>query len=158
MRSLALMLARLCATAWVGAAALFVVVGVLEVTAPNFTSETKDQLAVLRFPAYYLCGAVLIGVALLSSAAAIGHGQLPRWRGWVATGLLAAALATLGADYILVYKPLERLITPPGKPRTSEFIALHRWSSRVNSVQVGLCAVSAVLLCAPSRRPRDAGG
>ena len=49
--------------AWVGAAILFVVTSVREVQSTDFDSNTKDHLALLRFPAYYLFGFTLVPVA-----------------------------------------------------------------------------------------------
>jgi hypothetical protein len=149
MKSFALCLARLCVAAWVGAAVLFVIVAVREATFPSFTSEVKDHLAVLRFPAYYATGAALLGVAWLCTLAAIGHPQLPRRRGWIAAGLLTLVLVELAADYQWIYRPLAALVTPAGQPRTSEFVALHNWSTRVNLANVVLSLVAAGVLCWP---------
>lgn len=151
MKSLALCLARCCVSAWVGAAVLFVIVAVREVTFPQFTSEVKDQLAVIRFPPYYVVGAVLLGIAWLATLGAGGHPQLPRSRRALAAGLLALALAGMAADYVWVYRPLEALVTPPGKPRTSEFTALHHWSTRANAANILACLVVAGALCWPTR-------
>ena len=73
----ALTLARLLLSAWFGAAVLFVVIGVREVTHPGFDSMVRDQLAVLRFPAYYVCGfgcLVVLGRAWGSACAADDEG------------------------------------------------------------------------------------
>jgi len=152
MKSLALCLARFCTAAWIGAAVLFVVVGVREVTSPHFTSEIKDHLAVIRFPAFYVCGAVLIGGAWLGTLAAAGHPQLSRRRQRIAAVLLALALVEFGADYQWIYCPMEALITPAGKPRTEEFTKLHHWSTRVNLVNLIVCLVAAGALCWPGSR------
>jgi hypothetical protein len=151
MNSLALCLARFCVAAWVGAAVLFVVVSVREVTSSDFSSEVKDQLAVLRFPAFYACGAATLGIAWLGTLASAGHPQLSRRRRLVAATLLALALGEMAADYRFIYRPLEALVTPPGKPRTPGFVTLHRWSTRVNAVNVGLCLAAAGVLCWPGR-------
>jgi hypothetical protein len=152
MKSLALGLARFCVSAWVGAAVLFVIVAVREVTFPPFTSEVKDQLAVIRFPAYYATGAALLGIAWAGTLIAAGHLQLPRGRCWLAAALLTVALVEMGADYVWIYRPLEALVTPPGKVRTEQFTTLHQWSTRVNAANVALCAVAAGVLCWPVRR------
>jgi len=151
MKSLALCVARVGVAAWVGAAVLFVVVGVREVTSPHFSSEVRDHLAAVRFPAYYVCGATLIGVAWLGTLAASGHPQLSRCRWLFAAALLALALGEMAFDYLWIYKPLEALITPAGKPRTMEFMQLHEWSTRVNAANVLLCAVAAGVLSWPGR-------
>lgn len=48
--------ARFALSAWVGAAALFVVVGIKEVRGSEFDSVTRDLLVGLRFPSYYTFG------------------------------------------------------------------------------------------------------
>lgn len=150
MKSLALCLARFCVAAWVGAAVLFVIVSIREVTFPPFSSEVKDHLAVIRFPAYYVTGAVLLGVAWVGTLLAAGHPQLSRGRRLLAATLLALALGEMAADYQWIYRPLEALVTPAGKPRTEQFITLHEWSTRVNAANVLVCLVSAGALCWPS--------
>jgi hypothetical protein len=152
MKSLALCLARFCVSAWVGAAVLFVIIAVREVTFPQFTSVVKDQLAVIRFPAYYVTGATLLGAAWLGTLAASGHPHLSRGRRVVAAGLLLLALGEMAVDYVWIYRPLEALVTPAGKPRTSEFATLHRWSTWVNVANVVVCAIAAGVLCWPARR------
>ena len=57
---LGLAVARLASAAWVGAAMLFVITAVREVRHPGFDSSTKDTLALLRFPAYYAFGFVVV--------------------------------------------------------------------------------------------------
>jgi len=58
-----LMLARFLLSAWFGAATLFVIIGVREVRFVGFDSAMRDQLVLLRFPAYYACGFTLLGCA-----------------------------------------------------------------------------------------------
>ena len=59
-----LAVARLASAAWVGAAVLFVIIAVREVRHPGFDSAAKDTLALLRFPAYYASGFLVVSVAL----------------------------------------------------------------------------------------------
>jgi hypothetical protein len=162
---LGLTIARLSATAWVGAAALFVVTALREVRHPGFDSVTKDTLALLRFPAYYEFGFTLVGLALVGAlVASIGR----RWtdtkesanpnpvsgirRVRVASGLLALVLLMMLADFVAVYRPMVAMITPPGRAYAAEFVSYHRMSIWFNSADVGLCAVAAVLLCWPDCR------
>lgn len=150
MGRLGLVVARLAAAAWVGAATLFVVTAVREVVFPGFDSATKDQLALLRFPAYYVCGFALVGIAFLGALAA-GLGSRPRPKKVaVAAGLLALTLALMAADFVAVYRPIAEMITPPGRVRVAEFRDYHRASVWLNVGHVGLCAAAAVLLCWPS--------
>jgi hypothetical protein len=155
MPSVALFVARSAVTAWVGAALLFVVVGVNEVVHGGFSSEIRDQLVVIRFPWFYRFGFGLIGAALLGTLCAAGHDEMPARRRWVAAGLLFAAVAVMTAEYFAVYLRLAALVTPPGKPRTVEFMTYHRASMWVNFADLALCLLAAGLLNWPARR---AGG
>jgi hypothetical protein len=161
---LGLAVARLAAAAWVGAATLFVVTAVREVTFPGFDSATKDQLALLRFPAYYVCGFALVGVACLGAVvASLGSRPRPK-KVAVAAGLLAVTLILMAGDFVAVYRPMAAMITPPGGTHVSEFRDYHRASVWLNVGHVGLCAVAAALLCWPggvaglAGRPTDVAG
>ena len=157
MARLGLAIARLAAAGWVGAAALFVVTAVREVTFSGFDSTTKDQLALLRFPAYYVCGVGLVGIAFLGALVA-SLGSRPRPKKVVgAAGLLAATLIVMAGDYVAVYRPIAEMITPPGRVHVSQFRDYHRASVWLNVGHVGLCAAAALLLCWPSAS-RDAAG
>jgi len=157
-----LTVSRLAAAAWVGAAALFVVTAVREVTCPDFDSPTKDALVLLRFPAYYTFGFSLVAIALVGSIASVagvarrtessGSQDLKRERRRLqtASGLLACALLVMGIDFATVYGPLAEMITPPGRARLAEFRTYHRASVWLNMADVGLCALAAALLCWPS--------
>ena len=150
MSRLALMLVRLSASAWVGAAVLFVINGVMQVTSGRFESMTTDQLVLLRFPAYYLMGIVLVGTAFVGTA--ISGEQLSFRRRGIMLGLFGLAIITMIFDYLVVYLPLAAMIDPPGKPRPAGFQTLHRWSMRVNTVHVAMVLVGALLACWPSRQ------
>jgi hypothetical protein len=142
-----LAVARLAAAAWVGAAALFVVTAVREVTFPGFDAATKDQLALLRFPAYYVCGFALVGIAFLGAVVA-SLGSRPRAKKvGFAAGLLAVTLVALAGDFVAIYRPMAEMITPPGRVHVAEFRDYHRASVWINVADVGLCALAAVLLC-----------
>jgi hypothetical protein len=155
---LGLAVARLAAAAWVGAAMLFVVTAVREVRFPGFDSTTKDQLALLRFPAYYVCGFAVVGIAFLGAlVASLGSRPRPKKVG-VAAGLLAVTLVVMAADLVAVYRPMAEMITPPGRVRVAEFRDYHRASVWINVGHVGLCAVAAVLLCWPDSRVGVASG
>jgi hypothetical protein len=152
-----LAVARLAAAGWVGAATLFVVTAVREVRFPGFDSTTKDQLALLRFPAYYVCGFALVGIAFLGALAA-SLGSRPRAKKVaVAAGLLAVTLLLMAADFVAVYRPIAEMITPPGRVHVAEFRNYHRISVWLNVGHVGLCAAAAVLLCWPGHQGDVAG-
>ncbi len=150
---IALFVARTAITAWIGAAVLFVMVGVREVTSPQFSLEVKDQLAVLRFPLFYLTGWTLVTLTFLGSmfiSPASGMGRKSRW---LTTGLPGVVLCSMILDYNLIYLPLVKVVTPPGQPRTAAFEALHTQSSHLNTVNLGLCVIAACLLNWPRSSP-----
>ena len=110
---------------------------------------TTDQLVVLRFPAYYVMGFVLVGAAWVG--AAICGEQLSFRRRGAALGLFGLALGMMLFDYLVVYLPLAEMITPPGQARPQGFQTLHQWSKIINSVDVGLVLLGALLLNWPRR-------
>lgn len=145
MTRLALCLARLCASAWVGAAVLFVVVAVGQVLSRQFPSEVTDRLVALRFPPYYLFGFGLAGAALLGTILGWRHVGSGR-RALVVSVLLVAALALMAGDYVAIYRPLIAMITPPGQIRTADFERYHHASELANTVHLGLVTLAALLL------------
>jgi hypothetical protein len=160
---LGLVVARVASAAWIGAAALFVVAALREVTHPEFDTATKDALALLRFPAYYGFGFTLVPVAIGGGLVAMCSGRpdarnpttakisRPGLKRRVRTAvvLLVVSLVVMIADYIAVYRPIASMITPPGRTKAAEFQSLHRASIWLNVCDVGLCAVAAVLLSWP---------
>jgi hypothetical protein len=160
--SVALTVCRLASAAWIGAASLFVVTAVVEVTHPQFDSATKDALAALRFPAYYTAGFILIPAAILggtffvarsgASATELPRKDRSRRRMGVTVGILFFALTMMVIDYTAIYRPMAALIVPPGRPKAAEFGWYHGVSMSLNLCDVGLCAIAAVLACWPVRR------
>ncbi len=153
-----LAIARFCVAAWIGAAVLFVIVGVREVTTPEFTSEVKDRLVTLRFPAYYLAGGLLTGLGVLATG--IAAWQSPSRTVGFALAALVIAGGVMAVDYVWIYSPLAALVTPPGQPRTQAFVSLHHWSMRINTVHLTACFLAAMgLSVADGRRnPRAESG
>ena len=143
---LGLALARFGISAWIGAAVLFVVVGVREVTTPEFTSEIKDRLVTLRFPAYYITGAVLLATSVVATVLA-GLGTKSKGLKLALVGLVLAGVA-MAIDYLWIYSPLAAMVTPPGQPRTLAFVSLHHWSMRINTIHLSLCLAVAIGLFA----------
>lgn len=150
-QTVGLWLARMAISAWIGTAVLFVIVGVSEVTTADFDSAIRDQLVVIRFPWYYATGFSLVLTSLVGTVLARSHHQLSWSVWWIAVAMLVLALVGMTADYYAIYLPLERLVTPPGQPRTEQFITLHHWSSRVNGGNLLLCLIAAGLLNWPRR-------
>lgn len=152
MRSFGLALSRFCASAWVGAATLFVVTSVREVTFPAFDSATRSALASLRFPAYYGFGFGLVGGAFVASlfAPVVISGSSARMRLYQC--LLAAALLAMVADYAFIYTPLAEMTAAAESARPANFATYHRASMYVNAAQLGLCFIASFIVCWPAAR------
>jgi hypothetical protein len=155
MSRVCLTLARFALSAWVGAAMMLVIIGVREVTWPGFDSTTRDQLALLRFPPYYLLGFALVGTGWLMTVICLISHALPARRTQLALAAVTASLLLMVWDYMAVYGPLEGMVTPPGRTKPAEFAELHERSELVNSIDVGLCLAAAVLLCWPGAEAGD---
>lgn len=153
MQNFCLMLARFCVAAWIGAAVLFVVTGVREVTIKHesISSEVKDALVPIRFPAYYVAGFLLVGTGIVTSGFACKHPDTTTKRMKVCLGLLILALIVMIADYVCVYLPLVEMITPAGGVKPANFQSYHKASMYINTLDVGLCLVAGILLCLPGR-------
>src|SRR5689334_4386953 len=148
----ALFVARFCTSAWIGAATLFVIVGILEVTRGGFDAVTKDTLVAIRFPPFYLAGAVLLGLAWAGACAAEFHPDLAeRPRAFAILGLLAA-LALMAVDYFWIYTPLNAMVHPAGLPKTADFSKYHEASKYINLTGLSFTWVAAVALNWPARR------
>lgn len=153
---LGLFLARFCPSAWIGAATLFVIVGVIEVTRGGFDSTTKDQLVSLRFPAFYGCGVVLLVLGLIGSWLAGRSGELPVSRWLSSMVLLAIVLALMAMDHVFIYQPLVRMVTPPGRSKPAVFVQYHEASKFVNLVELLFCLAAAGLMNWPVKhRPAE---
>ena len=149
MQRLCLTLARFALSAWIGAAALFVVTSIGEQRSTAFGSEVKNTLAALRFPAYYLFGFVLVGLGLVGGV--IGVDRTSRRRSWrTIVGCLAVALTLMVVDYVAIYSPLHAIVTDPSGVRDARFVNLHRWSRQINMFDVALCLIAAIVACLPA--------
>jgi hypothetical protein len=145
---LGLAVARLASSAWVGAAALFVITALRELRHSGFDSATKDTLALLRFPAYYAFGFVVVSAALAGAVfGLVGGEKQQRRRIVVAAWLLGLILVLMVADFVVIYWPIVGMITPAGRPRSAEFAGYHRASIVINVCDVALCGIAAALLC-----------
>ena len=141
-----LFLARSCISAWVGAAALFVVVGIIEVTRGGFDSATKDSLVVLRFPAFYVFGVALVSIGWIGTWLAGSSSDLSGKCRIGAITVLSLILALMIVDYFWIYLPLAQMVTPPGQSKPANFVQYHQASKWINLVGLKLCFVAIGLL------------
>lgn len=151
MNTLSLNIARCALSAWIAAAAMFVITSVHEVTSSDFSSSVRSQLALLRFPTYYAFGFILVPIALAAVLVACTRlGRSKRKVRWV-IGLLSLALVLMIVDYVSIYSPMVDILAAEsaGQARPSTFLAYHRASETINALGVGLCLVALVLLCVP---------
>jgi hypothetical protein len=147
----ALFLARFCSSAWIGAATLFVIVGILEVTRGGLDSTTKDILVGIRFPPFYVAGAVLAGLAWIGTCVAKDHPELPRRRRAFAIVALIAVLVLMVVDYFWIYSPLAAMVNPPGRAKPSVFVTYHEASKYINLAGLIFAWTAAIALNWPSR-------
>lgn len=155
-QSFCLMLARFAVSAWLGAAVLFVIVGIREVRTPEFGSEIRDMLVLVRFPAYYAFGSAALVLGLLGTLGArLQSGGIPARRTGIAACLLVVAIGLMLADYFWIYTPLAAMITPAGSARPSHFQSYHAASEWINAAGLVVAFGAALLLCWPDRRFPD---
>ena len=132
---------------WVGAALLFVATSVTEQVHPSFDVETKNTLALIRFPWYYGTSFPLLLTAAVAALAAGWRRPKNTNAATASSLLLFFAQGILGIDFSLVYRPLRKLLESPGTGRGAEFERLHFWSEGLNSAVFLLAAAAAVTLC-----------
>lgn len=147
-----LFLARFCTTAWFGAATLFVVVGVTEVTRGGFDVAVKDRLVAIRFPAFYLFGFTLISLGWIGAWLARGLHEFSRKRRAIVLFSLALAMVLMITDYVTIYRALLDMVQPPGSPKTAQFAQYHEASKWINLAGLFFVLVSVKMLSWPTRR------
>jgi len=151
-----LMIARFALSAWIGAAALFVCTSISEQISPTFDSDIKNTLAAIRFPWYYGFGFGLVGMGFVCSVIGVGlKEQRARWLMIVVPILLALILMVV--DYFVIYTPLHEIVSQTTHARDARFVELHRWSERINTIDIVLCLIAALTLCWPSKRTPISG-
>ena len=159
LQKLGLVVSRFALPFWVGASVLFLV-NAVGLTAGFKDVKIRDEMALIRFPALLICGfssvgAAFLGLLLAGAQPTVGGAK----RRKTAVTLTFLALLLMAWDYVYVYKPLEALITPPGKTRTEEFKAqfrkLHGQSMMLNLVHVGLCGLAGLIWCWPGSSVND---
>lgn len=134
---------------WVGAATLFVVTGVREVTMTDFDAATKNVLAVTRFPAYYVFGFTLVAISVASALGLILSNPQARRRKLVLLALVSFSLIVMGLDYQFIYQPLEAMMLEPEGRLDPEFFTYHQWSKYVNCISVGTCLIASFVAACP---------
>ncbi|MFM9962164.1 MAG: hypothetical protein ACKV2Q_13165 [Planctomycetaceae bacterium] len=143
-------IARFALSAWIGAAALFVCTSITEQVSPTFGSDVKNSLAAIRFPWYYGFGFGLVGTGFVTSLIGVRRAeQRARWTVIVTSLVLALLLMVL--DYIVIYTPLHEIVTSPSGVQDARFQNLHRWSERINTLDITLCLIAALAVCWPTR-------
>ena len=156
LNALCLTTARLFLVAWIGGAALFVITSIAEQRTPEFDSVDKDRLATIRFPLYYMYGAICLSTATVATGLAIAttpRGNRKKLIAGFTLCVLSASIA--GYDYVAVYSPLQRAITPPGQVRGPDFLSLHQQSEFINEVHISLALLAAILICLPAIPAQD---
>jgi len=148
MNRLFLTLSRFAVCAWIGAAAMFVVTTVQEVTSPELDSTTKAFLGLLRFPTHYWFGIGLLA-ASFAFAALSGGRLMGRGRKRAILVLIAAAFLVLLADYLFVYGPIAEMLRATDAARPASFRTYHQVSEVLSAVEAGLALIAALLLCWP---------
>ena len=143
---LGLLIARSCISAWIGAAILFVIVGIIEVTHSGFDATTKDSLVSLRFPAFYLFGSSLLCVGWIGTWFATDCRVVTGTQRKILLLLIAAMLMLMAVDYLWIYLPLLQMITPPGQTKTAIFANYHEASKKINLVGLVLGLATAMIL------------
>lgn len=147
-----LVILRLSLAMWVGAAVLFVITSVAEQTSPHFDSLVRDQLATIRFPYYYQFGFVTQGTACLTAISLLLLTTgCQRKRVLAALVFTAISVVVMTYDYQSVYLPLQKLIIPPGQPRSQEFTELHVMSRNINIAHVCLALWGAIVAASQPR-------
>ena len=138
-------LLRFSLCAWIGGASLFVITGVRAVTSDLFEPATKNQLAALRFPAFYLFGFCLVGAGTLAACLLSLTSKECRRRVVTVLILACAVLVTMVADYIWIYTPLAELMALPEARSRPEFISGHTLSKWINMASLSVCFVAALI-------------
>ena len=94
-------------------------------------------------------------VALVGLLVARGLPRLTKRR-WVTLFVLTCvASVVMLVDYLWIYSPLADMITPPGSARPQGFRSLHHASEAINTLQVGLCLVAAMIVNWPVSQVRQ---
>lgn len=161
MQRIGILVARTATTAWAGAAVMFVLTSIREVTSPDLDSLVKSQLALLRFPIYYQVAAVCLLAGIAGGGLALMADRMHRRRLALFLGLAAAAAIMMIVDWLYIYGPLQQMTSMVSAARPADFHRFHQWSLGINAVDVGLCWIAAAVINCPfpsmPRNSADAG-
>ena len=146
MRSLQMMLLRFLVTFWCGAATLYVLTSVREVTSDQLSAEAKNVLPLLRFPLYYGFGFVCVTVSCLLVAIIPVTRLLGRMRRRLMLMALIAVLVAMIGDFFFVYRPLHAMLSE-GADDAERFARYHDLSKWINAAEMLVCYSCAVVLC-----------
>ncbi len=144
---------RVLLCAWVGAAVLFVITSVAEQQFDGFASSIKNQLAMIRFPKYYVFGSVALLTSLGCSTVRVASGERTRASFSVLLLLFAANVLML-IDFVFIYLPLHEIMVDLLRPRDDDFQWYHNASKYINSVGLLLTAIAAAIVCGTESKPR----
>lgn len=142
-------LLRFSLCAWVGAATLFVVTGVREVTMTEFDAATKNVLAATRFPAYYAFGFTLVAASTVSAFCLLLTSKVARRRTIVIFALALLSLIVMLLDHRFIYQPLETMMLEPEGRLDPEFFTYHQWSKYINCISVGASLIASLVSAWP---------
>lgn len=149
MSRFALLVCRLCVTAWVGTATFFVVV-VLELRRSQlFSDRIKLEHPKVLFPLFYEFEFGLLGVALLAAFAVWKLSSTKERRSFLLPGLIGAALLIAVADWYWIYRPLTAMLESSTLPET--FRAYHTASRWVNTAGLAISAAAACIALWPPK-------
>ncbi|MEO1999181.1 MAG: hypothetical protein ABGZ17_28375 [Planctomycetaceae bacterium] len=146
MQRIGITISRTATTAWAGAAVIFVLTAIREVTAPEFDSVVKSQLALLRFPIYYVMAAVCLSFGIAGASLALIAERRYRKQLLVFLGLAVTAAAMMVVDFMFIYRPLQEMTSILDRARPAEFHRYHQLSRTINAVDVGLCWLAAMVI------------
>lgn len=150
MHALQLTLIRFLLAYWCGASTLFVVTSIREVTSSLLTDEVKSVLPQIRFPLYYLCGFVTLGLTLLLVLMIAAERLTSRMRRLMVIAALAAVLLAMTGDYFFIYSPLRDMLQA-GEIAGERFDHYHELSKYVNAAELLVCYSVGLLVAWPAR-------
>lgn len=128
---------------------LFVFTSVAEQQFEGFASSIKNQLALIRFPLFYVFGFTLLGVSMVCGAARISKGERDKTT-LIVFGLLAIANILMALDFLYIYRPLADMMVDLLRPRDDDFSKYHQRSKSINAVGIVLSLIAAMLVCRQS--------